>query len=38
MRLTYDDKAATHQVFRQWLGKDRVVTEEWMSIMSEDET
>ena len=38
MRLTDDDKAATHQVFRQWLGKERVVTEEkWMSIMSEDD-
>lgn len=39
MRLSDDDKSATYQVFRQWLGKDRTISEEeWVTIMEEDES
>ena len=39
VRLSDDDKNATYHVFRQWLGKDRTITEdEWLAIMEEDKT
>ena len=38
MRLSEDDKNATYQVFRQWLGPDGVISEEdWKTLMEEDE-
>ena len=38
MRLSDDEKTATYQVFRQWLGPDRVISEEdWKTLMEEDE-
>ena len=37
MRLSEDDRTATYQVFRQWLGKDRTVSEEeWVTIMEDE--
>ena len=38
VRLSGDDKTATYNVFRQWMGKDRINSEEeWVSIMEEDD-
>ena len=38
VRLSDNDKTATYQVFRQWLGDRRHITEEeWKNIIEEDE-
>ena len=37
VRLSGDDNTATYNVFRQWMGKDRINSEEeWVSTMEED--
>ena len=37
-RLSENDKTATCQVFRQWLGEDRIISEEeWKILMDEDQ-
>ena len=36
-RLSEDDKSATYQVFRQWLGSTSITEEEWATILEEDE-
>ena len=37
VRLSEDDRSATHTVFRQWLGSASISEEDWSSIMDEDE-
>ena len=37
VRLSDDDKSATYQVFRKWLGSTSINDENWSEIVDEDE-
>ena len=37
VRLSDDDKSATYQVFRKWLGSTSINDENWSAIVDEDE-